>query len=436
MYLLVVLALAIVRGRYAAIISAVVAFLSLAYFIMPHPNSLLVSRIKEWIALSIFLIVAILVGHLAATLREREKYTKRKLRTLVESNIFGMAVTDRAGRIHEVNDRYVQVVGYRKDELLSETFNWRHLIPPDYQEALVHTEETLLSTGALPPQEWESLRKDGSHVPILIAGALIEEERDLALTVILDLSEQKAAERRKQEFMSMVSHELRTPLTSIMGFLDLALLYCDLFPRPLSPQAEQLLCKMETGLKRAMRQVEVEARLVEELLEMSRLELHEFELSLQLENLVTIVQETVTNQQQAARTRHIELVLPPDEVVPVLVDAGRIGQALTNYLTNALKYAPVDQVVSMRLVVEASSARVSVCDQGPGLTPEQQRRVWERFYQVAAPGLQGPDGGLGLGLAIARAIIEQHQGQVGVESAPGHGATFWFTLPIEVSPEE
>jgi len=157
---------------------------------------------------------------------------------------------------------------------------------------------------------------------------------------------------------------------------------------------------------------------------------------LQLENLVTIVQETVTNQQQAARTRHIELVLPPDEVVPVLVDAGRIGQALTNYLTNALKYAPVDQVVSMRLVVEASSARVSVCDQGPGLTPEQQRRVWERFYQVAAPGLQGPDGGLGLGLAIARAIIEQHQGQVGVESAPGHGATFWFTLPIEVSPEE
>jgi len=67
------------------------------------------------------------------------------------------------------------------------------------------------------------------------------------------------------------------------------------------------------------------------------------------------------------------------------------------------------------------------------LTPEQQQRVWERFYQVAAPGHQGPDGGLGLGLAIAKAIIEQHHGQVGVESTPGQGATFWFTLPLAFS---
>jgi signal transduction histidine kinase len=175
--------------------------------------------------------------------------------------------------------------------------------------------------------------------------------------------------------------------------------------------------------------VEIETRLVEELLNISRLEVHKFELSLQRENLVTIVQETVANQQQAARTRHIELALLPDEVVPVMVDAGRIGQVLTNYLTNALKYAPVDRAISVRLEVEASVARVLVRDQGPGLTLEQQQHIWERFYQVAAPGHQGPDGGLGLGLAIAKAIIEHHHGQVGVESAPGRGSTFWFTLP-------
>src|SRR5262249_14495959 len=161
-------------------------------------------------------------------------------------------------------------------------------------------------------------------------------------------SEQKAAERRKQEFLSMVSHELRTPLTSIMGFIDLALLCNDLLPRPLSPEAEQLLDKMEKGLQRAVRQVEVETRLVEDLLVVSRLELHTYELSLHRENLVPIVQETVANQQQAARTRQIELVLPPEEVVPVLADAGRIGQALTNYLSNALKYAPGDQPIAVR----------------------------------------------------------------------------------------
>jgi signal transduction histidine kinase len=155
-----------------------------------------------------------------------------------------------------------------------------------------------------------------------------------------------------------------------------------------------------------------------------------FEVSVQQENLVSIVQQTVANQQRAAPMRNIELVLPAEEQVPVLVDAGRIGQVLTNYLTNALRYAPVEQPIEVHLEVEASMARVSVRDQGPGLTPEQQQRVWERFYRVAAPGQRGPEGGLGLGLAIVKAIVEKHHGQVGVESAPGQGATFWFTVPL------
>ena len=116
--------------------------------------------------------------------------------------------------------------------------------------------------------------------------------------------------------------------------------------------------------------------------------------------------------------------------MPVIVDAGRVGQVLTNYLINAFKYAPVDQAVSVRLEVVESSARVSVRDQGPGLTPEEQQHVWEHFYQTEPSMYRGTGGGLGLGLAIAKAIVEQHQGQVGVESAPGQGSTFWFTLPL------
>jgi PAS domain S-box-containing protein len=601
-YLLVVLALAIVRGRYAAILSAVVAFLSLAYFIVPPLYTFAASRLEEWIALFIFLSVALLTGQLAVALRERteqathrerethqlyevvratsqeaeaararlydllmqapaamtilrgpehriefvnpqvlrisgradlvgktvreatpelveqgvlaildEVYTtgtpfvgtefplqvdrrgdgvleevyynvvyqplrtgqgdiegilahsevvteqvqarrrveelnrqleaekqqlqssEQKLRSLVESNIFGITVSDTAGRIYETNERFVQLVGYSKDELLAQTFNWYQLIPPDFQQAEGQLMQTMFTTGTLPPREKEYLCKDGKRVPVLVAATMIDQQRQHALRVILDISDRKAAERRKQEFQSMVSHELRTPLTSIMGLIDLALMQIELRPRELSPEAEHLLVSLEKMLKRADGQVEIETRLVEELLEVSRLEMHKFDLSLHRENLVTIVQETVANQQQAAPTRHIELALPADERVPVLADAGRIGQALSNYLTNALKYAPVEQPVSVHLEVAGSSARVSVRDQGPGLTPEQQQRIWEQFYQVAAPGLQGPEGGLGLGLAIARAIVEQHQGQVGVESAPGHGATFWFTLPIEIA---
>jgi PAS domain S-box-containing protein len=368
-------------------------------------------------------------------LEQQLQYSEQKLRSLVESNIFGMIVSDGTGRFYEANDRFVQMVGYSKEELLSGAVTWQHLNLPEYHEATAQAVRDILSTGTILPYEKEYLRKDGSRVPILMAGAMVDQERDLVLVVVLDISDRKEVERRKQEFLSMVSHELRTPLTSILGLIELALMQIELRPRSLSPEAEGLLAQIEKVLQRASGQVEIETRLVEELLDVSRLEMHKFELALQRENLVTIVQETVANQQQAARTRQIELALPPHEVVPVNADAGRIGQVLTNYLTNALKYAPVEQVVSVRLEVEASEARVSVRDQGPGLTAEQQQCVWERFYQAAAPGHRGPDGGLGLGLAIARAIIEQHHGQVGVESAPGQGSTFWFTVPIGVSPE-
>jgi PAS domain S-box-containing protein len=366
-------------------------------------------------------------------LEQQLQYSERKLRSLVESGVFGVVVVDLDGRIYEFNDRYAQMLGCSRDELLAQTCNWIQFVPPEDHVALGQAMATVLSTGAVPPYERGYLRKDGSIMPALVAATLLDQERRLVLAVILDMSEQKAAELHKQEFLRMVNHELRTPLTAILGLIELVLLQIKRRPTSLAPEAEELLGKIEQELRLARGQVDIEKRLVEDLLQVSRLEMHQFRLSLHRMNLVTIVQETVASH-QAARAGGIELVLPPEEMVPVIADAGRIGQVLTNYLTNALKYAPVDRAISVRLEVTGTVARVSVRDQGPGLTPEQQQRVWERFYQVAAPGYQGPDRGLGLGLAIARAIVEQHQGQVGVESAPDRGSTFWFTLSLAAGP--
>jgi PAS domain S-box-containing protein len=354
------------------------------------------------------------------SLERQLQYSERKLRSLVESNIFGMMVSDRTGRIYETNDCYAQMVGYSKEELLSGAVTWQRLNLPEYQEASAQATRDLFSTGVILPYEKEYLRKDGSRVPLLMAGAVIDGERGLVLVVTLDISARKAAERRKEEFLRMVSHELRTPLTVILGSLEIALLHMQVLGRSLAPETKEVITQIENLLTQASGQVEVE----------TRLEAPMFEVSVQQENLVSIVQQTVANQQRAAPMRNIELVLPAEEQVPLLVDAGRIGQVLTNYLTNALRYAPVEQPIEVHLEVEASMARVSVRDQGPGLTPEQQQRVWERFYRVAAPGQRGPEGGLGLGLAIVKAIVEKHHGQVGVESAPGQGATFWFTVPL------
>jgi signal transduction histidine kinase len=123
--------------------------------------------------------------------------------------------------------------------------------------------------------------------------------------------------------------------------------------------------------------------------------------------------------------------MPEDISVPVVADAVRITQVITNYLNNALKYSPTDRPVDVSLRVARKTARVSVRDQGPGLSVAEQKSIWERFYQVDRIKAQsGSAGGLGLGLHICKTIIEQHQGQVGVESTPGEGSTFWFTLPL------
>jgi PAS domain S-box-containing protein len=368
--------------------------------------------------------------HERKELEQQLQYSELKLRTLVESNILGVAVSDAAGCIHEVNDRFAQIVGYSREELLSGAVTKDHLIPDDYREALLKHEEIMLATGAMPPWEKECRRKDGTRVPTLMTGALIDRERGLGLVLFHDISERKADERRKQEFLGMVSHELRTPLTALLGFLEIAMLRIRQYRNSPGSNIEGLLTRVEQLLEQATGQIDIETRMVEDLLDASRLEVHQFEMSLQRENLVTIVQEVVANQRQVARNRQIELTLPSDYVVPVIADAGRIGQVLTNYLTNALKYAPADRPICVSLETTAGMARVSVRDQGPGLTVEQQQHVWERFYQADTPRHYGTDGGLGLGLAITKAIVEQHRGRVGVESVPAQGSAFWFTLQL------
>ncbi len=112
-------------------------------------------------------------------------------------------------------------------------------------------------------------------------------------------------------------------------------------------------------------------------------------------------------------------------------DALRLGQVVTNYLTNALKYSAADRPVDVGLTVDGAEARVWVRDEGPGLSAKEQRHPWDRFRRVRGIEVQSGSGvGLGLGLHISWTIIELHQGQVGVESSPGAGSTFWFRLPL------
>jgi signal transduction histidine kinase len=183
----------------------------------------------------------------------------------------------------------------------------------------------------------------------------------------------------------------------------------------------------------AERQGERLERLVNDLVDVARIRGGRLEIHMTQTDLATIVREAVEGQRQANPERTLVLESPGEQLVPVTADAHRLGQVVTNYLTNALKYSPQDRPVAVGLQVDDQQARVWVRDEGPGLPPQEQGRIWERFHRAQGIEVQSDTGvglGLGLGLYICRTIIEQHQGQVGVQSAPGQGSTFWFSLPL------
>jgi signal transduction histidine kinase len=171
-------------------------------------------------------------------------------------------------------------------------------------------------------------------------------------------------------------------------------------------------------------------RLVDDLLDDSRIRDGCLALQLGPAELGAIVRDAVEEQRALAPQRTIQLDLPAAPV-PILADALRIRQVVTNYLTNALKYSREDQPIAVGLEVEGAVARVWVRDEGIGVPASEQAHVWERFYRIEGASVQSGSGvGLGIGLHISQSIVEGHHGQVGVVSALGQGSTFWFTLPM------
>ncbi|MBO0791341.1 MAG: HAMP domain-containing histidine kinase, partial [Ktedonobacteraceae bacterium] len=233
------------------------------------------------------------------------------------------------------------------------------------------------------------------------------------------------------------SHELRTPLTTVKGNMQLAQRRLETLKRQLeqSPTLIEQLERVQKPLEYAVQRANAQERMISELLDASRMQVGRLKIMIHPCNLIEIVQNVVEDVQQTAADRALLLELPEEKTIPILADADRIGQVVHNYLSNALKYSPADRQVEVSVKQEGPLAYVFVKDQGPGLSPEAQTQIWERFYR--APGIEvqyGSDSGLGLGLYLSRTIIELHHGQVGVHSVRGKGSTFWFAIPVTKPP--
>ncbi|HVE55395.1 MAG TPA: GAF domain-containing sensor histidine kinase [Pyrinomonadaceae bacterium] len=239
------------------------------------------------------------------------------------------------------------------------------------------------------------------------------------LITLRDISAVKENEKLRSDMTSLMSHELRTPITSIKGFAELLLM-----DDALSEENREFLTIIANESQRL-------SKMLSTFLSVSNLEQSDKkEVSKVAVKLDTVVREVVGEMQETAKRKRIRLVEQPNEnLPPIAADKGLIRRAVTNLIDNAIKYSPERTSVMISTVLEADFLRVVVEDRGYGVPSDEKEKIWQKFYRVARDGQDKEDESTGLGLSLVKEVIEQHGGDVTVESEVGQGSTFSFTLP-------
>jgi signal transduction histidine kinase len=271
-----------------------------------------------------------------------------------------------------------------------------------------------------------------------LTGLIIDRKR-LAQEYMTSQAQAMALEEsmsNMQSILGMTSHELRTPLTAIKANVQMAARAARRGMDSGESLSEPVLSQMRrvvSLLDSADRQTEQMNRYVTDLLDTTRIQAGKLEVHVSTQDILGLVQEVVRVLRVNWSERTIELKSPDCPLI-LSCDPGRIGQVLTNLISNALKYSPGGLPVTVHVNSAGDRVRIAVSDHGPGLTAEQQQHLFDAFFQAEGiqqqPGTPAGQSGLGLGLFICRAIVSQHCGEIGVESDVGSGSTFWFTLPL------
>ncbi|GGW53261.1 ATP-binding protein [Alishewanella tabrizica] len=322
------------------------------------------------------------------------------------------------GAFVEANPAMETLIGYTPEEL-SRLSYW-DLTPECYAQAEQLQLKSLTDTGRYGPYFKQYKHKNGELIDIELNGVLFNDGtgESYIWTIIKDIRDIKRVERLKDDFVSTVSHELRTPLTSIAGSLGLVLGGAG---GELSPKAEKLLSIAHKNSQRLN-------LLINDLLDIDKLMAGKMRFSQELVSLPKLLEDTLEQNQPYARQHQVTLNLIASPRLYLWIDSARIQQVLANFISNAIKFSPINDVVVISAEQIDDRVRIAIKDNGPGIKLLDQHRLFKRFSQLEQ--YEQSKGGTGLGLAISREIIIHSGGDVGVNSVCGEGATFWFELPI------
>lgn len=342
-----------------------------------------------------------------------------RLGALEQAGTVGIVVAN-ATNVLEANDAFLRMLGYTREDLEAGLMDWPAMTPPEFAAIDEQAFTQIVELGACAPYQKEFWRKDGSRVSILGSAALLNQDPPVVIAIVVDMTEVKELEREREQMLHIVGHELRTPLTSLKARMQLL---------------QRRLIKSEptdaTLAAKALEDVSRIQRLVDDLNEGAQLERGALDLRRHVTDLVELCRECVADIERATG-RAIDGVFPVNPIM-VDVDADRIRQVLTNLVNNAVKYTPPEAVVEVLVALTKTRdhAQIRVRDTGPGIPPEALLHLFERFFQVQGAQVfaSGSPIGTGLGLYIAKAVVEAHQGEITVESKVGKGTAFTVTLP-------
>jgi PAS domain S-box-containing protein len=389
-------------------------------------------------------------------LKEREStalaqaQSERKFRDLLEAAPDAIIVVDDEGRIETMNAVTEHWFGYTRDELLGQSVD---LLVPEAARSRhaghrAHYRHHPVRRPMGSSLLLDARRKDASTFAVEISLSPVEsEDGPRTIAVIRDTTERRrneeriqsirakhtkelearnaeveAANRHKSEFLANMSHELRTPLHTVIGFAELL--------------GEELKGPLNDDQKRFIQHIHRDSRhllnLINDVLDVSKIEAGKMRLHPETLQLVEVLEDAVSSIRHGNK-KGLSISVQVDPSISVRADRLRLRQILYNLLSNAAKFTADSGRIDVSANIDRNFAQISVQDNGIGIAKEYHESVFEMFHQVGEMAV-GTREGTGLGLAISKRLVEEHGGRIWVESEPGKGSRFTFTIPLDVAP--
>jgi PAS domain S-box-containing protein len=364
-----------------------------------------------------------------------------QLRRIVESGVVGTVIWDATGDICAANDRFLEIVGYPREDIEARRLGWPRLAPAGWNSRDGGWMDRLRSHGIARAVEQECVRRDGVLVHVKLHSMTLADDCSRILSIVVDVTEQKRAERERDalvererlargeaeaavrardDILAIVSHDLRNPLNIIgMGVTLLE-----------SPAADEARAAQLRLIRRAIAGMNA---LIDDLMDISRIASGCLTVNPELVDASSLCEDAramlspLLNQ----KAQHFECEVAR-RPLGVLADPRRIFQVLSNLVGNANKFTPEGGRITLRVETRDGWARFAVADTGPGISRHDLPFIFDRFWQAR----RVRRGGVGLGLAISKGIIDAHGGSIWAESSAGYGTTFYFTLPLPATPPE